>query len=126
MTEEQLLPNSPLTLQDIQKIEATKLSSLEKHYLRILAHCLVTFQTISQGINAGPLPNKDKQLEWVLQQPKIREDSVFIKVLLDQFATAAFQLEKVGKEFAITPLELTLNHLIHSTEALDHLNDPHS
>ncbi len=112
-------PQSPLTLHDIQLIEATDLSSLERHHLRLLAHCLVCFQTMAQG--SSDLPGEKIWLQWCLDQPGLSSEKRFISVLLEQFAAAARQLEEIALNFNIPPMELTLEHLIMaSVKASDH------
>ena len=112
MSDHIIQPSSPLSISEIQSIEATKLSILEKHHLRCLAHCLACFKNMAQGSNEGSLPNEENRLKWCLAQPMLVKDHSFIPVLLDQFSGAANQLESLANELGITPLELTLRDLI--------------
>lgn len=110
-----MLINSPLSLSDIQKIDATELPSMERHYLRLLAHCLFCFKEIANGSSFGALPSEEDQFQWLLAQPTLSTDKEFAFILLEQFALVANQLERLAEEFRISPLELTLDELIISS-----------
>ena len=107
--------DSPLTLQDIQKIDSRNISSQEKHYLRLLAHSLFTFQSISNTLDCPDcnlLPKKEKCLEWLLVKRGFNKEDSFVSVFLEQLDTAAKQLEVLGKHYSVSPLELSLDQLI--------------
>ncbi len=61
--------NSPLSTEDINLIGSTNLSSSEKHHLRMLAHCLQCFKSMSKDNPRGLIPVKEEWLEWCLQNP---------------------------------------------------------
>ena len=105
---------SPLPIEDIQLIEATKLPPLDKHYLRLLAHCLACFKEISQESNAGPLPPQAELEQWCLNQPAVSNDTSFAELLIEQFQVTRIHFERLAIENGITPLELTLKDLIES------------
>ncbi len=108
---------SPLDLEDLRKIEATKLSSLEKHYVRLLAHCLVTFKTMCNGSSVGQLPEQSSRLKWCLEQPILEQSGPFISILLEQLERAGDQLEKLAEDIGVTPLELEIDDLIEANLA---------
>ncbi len=104
---------SPLSFEDLQKIESTNFSSLERHHLRLLAHCLFCFKEMNQdNINSLDLPKEEARLSWCLNQPTLSEDQAFISILLEQFSAAAQQLETIASFLEVPPLELTIEHLI--------------
>ena len=105
---------SPLTHEDLKQIEATNLEALDRHYLRLLAHCLFWFKEISNNCLDGPLPNKQKRLEWCLNQPSLAEDQAFLAVLLEQLSVAGRQLEVLAESLCKSPLSLTIEDLIES------------
>ncbi len=107
-----MLPNSPLSISDIKRIDATALSISDRHYLRLLAHCLFCFKEIANGSSYGALPSKQKQFQWLLVQPALSNDQEFILLLLEQFVLVGKQLESLANELQISPLELTLDQLI--------------
>ncbi len=116
MDDQKSLLNSPLSLEDLKRIEDTHLPPLDRHHLRLLAHCLACFKNMASGMQLGAFPDQKKRLNWCLNQPILANDNAFVSLLLDQFSSAALQLEKVADDLHITPLELTLQDLI--TESL--------
>ena len=103
---------SPLTLDDIQLIDSSQLSMLDRHHLRILAHCLACFKLMNKENLSGILPSETERLEWLLKQPALKKDKDFIALLLKQFVSAALHLEHIARQREIAPLELTLSNLI--------------
>ena len=117
--------NSPLSRSDLELIEATLLSSQERHFLRVLAHCLACFKSMGSNTSLGPLPKENIRLQWCLNQPKLANEKSFIPILLDQFNSAGRQLEKLASVLGITPLELTTQDLINSSITVTKLDpDP--
>ena len=107
--------DSPLTLQEIQKIDSRSISSQDKHYLRLLAHSLFTFQSISNTLDSPDcqlLPNKEECLEWLILKRGLKKEDPFVPVFLEQLKIAANQLEVLGKHYSVPPLELSLDQLI--------------
>ena len=111
--------DSPLTHQDIQKIDARSISSQDKHYLRLLAHALFTLQSVANTLelpDCKQLPNKEKCLEWLILKRGFNKEDSFVAVFLEQLDTAAKQLEVLGKHYLVSPLELSLDQLIDFVE----------
>ena len=106
------LSNSPLSEEEIYLIEATCLPIIERHRLRLLAHCLAAFKGMKPDSSSGELPTLDLRLKWCLDQQQVREDPAFMNLLLDQFSSSALQLEKLAHFLGLTPIELSLDHLI--------------
>ena len=117
MDKNQPIPESPLSLEEIGLIENTALTPVEKHYLRLMAHCLACFKSMNQKRPNKELPIEKIQLEWCLKQPSLKNDESFISLLMEQFATAGKKLEKIANEYEIAPLDLTLTNLIKSIAA---------
>ena len=103
---------SSLTKEDIEQIEATLLPALERHHIRLLAHCLASFKSMANDSKKGPLPNKDSRLKWCLKQPELSNQKSFIPILLEQMEVAGLELEQLASERLITPLELNIEDLI--------------
>lgn len=112
MTEPTTWQSSPLTNEDLERIEATLLPNLDRHHLRLLAHCLACFKAMAKPSNKGPLPEESIRLKWFLQNPSLAEDPSFLRILLQQFNVAGDQLEDIANSCAISPLELSLTDLI--------------
>ncbi len=103
---------TPLKLEEIQFIEATKLPAIDRHYLRLLAHCLACFKSMNGSAAKGSLPNEKVRMDWCLNQPTLKNEKTFIPVLLEQLDSAGHQLEAMASELKISPLELSLQNLV--------------
>tara|TARA_Y100001968_G_C19161618_1_gene621130 strand:- start:229 stop:588 length:360 start_codon:yes stop_codon:yes gene_type:complete len=108
--------NSPLSVEDINLIGLTNLSASEKHHLRMLAHCLECFKSMSEDNQGGLIPVREEWIEWCLKNPIMRKDDEFVQVILEQFSGAAIQLERLSNELKVAPLDLTLRNLIDAYE----------
>ena len=104
--------NSPLSAEHINLIGSVNLSIVEKHHLRMLAHCLECFKSMSKGNEEGRIPRKEVWLEWCLKNPIMFKDDDFVQVLFEQFSGAAIQLQKLATTLKVAPLDLTLKDLI--------------
>ena len=104
--------DSPLSFEEIERIDATGLPNIDRHYLRLLAHCLSCFKGMANGSNLGFLPEEQDRLKWLLAKPALIDEREFVFALLDQLASAGLQLEKIADQCNISPLELTLQELI--------------
>ena len=106
----------PLNRDQIERIEGTLLPALDRHHLRLQAHCLATFQHIAHPLTLGPLPGRDRWLQWCERQPQLAKDPEVTEQLMMQFTVIATQLDALAKQCGISPLELTLSDLIEHTE----------
>jgi hypothetical protein len=113
--------SSPLDGDAIAWIDATQLPIRERHHLRLIAHCLASFQEMAGEPHRGPLPSTQQQQTWIQRQPPLLGDPGFAQLLLKQFASAARQLEQLAEQRQCTPLELTLEDLIAEAERLHRL-----
>ncbi len=102
----------------IERIDATLLPQLDRHHLRVLSHCLDSFQTMAvPQATGGALPDEDRRRLWCQQQPVVADDPAFLDTLLLQLSTAAEQLDQLALELGKPPLTLTLDDLITAAEA---------
>ena len=108
--------DSPLSKADVNLIDLTNLSASEKHHVRMLAHCLQCFKSMSKDNQRGLIPLKEEWLEWCLKNPIMIKDDEFVQVMLEQFSGAATQLERLSKDLKVAPLDLTLRNLIDAYE----------
>ena len=112
MTEAPTPQSGPLTRVMVEQIDATLLPTLERHHLRLLAHCLASFQEIASPSTQGAFPSLAAQEQWCQHHPLLRDDPQFGALLLQQFQAASRQLQTLADTLGITPLELTLEQLI--------------
>ena len=108
--------SSPLDRPQIERIDATLLPAVDRHLLRLQAHCLATFQQIAMPLKQGPLPTRDRWQDWCDDQPQLASDAEFREQLMMQFTVIASQLEELANQLELTPLELKLNDLINNAE----------
>ena len=108
---------SPLTNEDINLIAMTNLSIREKHHLRMLAHCLQCFKSMTKDKPRGLIPVKEEWLEWCLKNPIMLKDDEFVQIMFEQFSGASIQLQKLSNDLKKAPLDLTLRNLIDAYEA---------
>ncbi len=122
MTPEPFSPaaDSPLTLAELEELEATLLPALERHHLRLLAHGLRTLQTIARStvapaeaaaLQPAALPDRAAIDAWVRQQPPIADDAAFQAALVEQLMATGWQLERIAAELGRSPLTLELADL---------------
>ena len=105
-----------LSFDDLEVIEATMLPIREKHYLRLLAHCLASFHAMADGSKSGPLPDPQIRLNWLQRQPVLLKDQSFITVFLEQLEVAGRDLKAIASDLNISPLELRLEDLIQASK----------
>ena len=101
----------------IERIDATLLPQLDRHHLRVLSHCLDSFQAMAAPESTGPIPDEEQRRRWCQQQPVVADDPAFLDTLLLQLNAAANQLDQLALELGKPPLELTLDDLISAAEA---------
>ena len=128
MAERPLFGSGPLSRADAEQIEATLLPNLDRHHLRLLAHCLRSFQAIADQQQSGPLPDRGALEQWLLAQPQLVDEPQFRVLLLHQLLAAAQQLEDLARQRDISPLELNLGELIEAstTACKDSIEGPHN
>ena len=117
MTSDAIPGTGPLSREQIEAIEATLLPTLDRHHLRLQAHCLATFQHMARPAVQGPLPNRQRWQSWYKQQPQLVDDPDFLELLMIQFTVIATQLEDLANNLGISPLELSLDDLIRHSES---------
>ncbi|MCP9825679.1 hypothetical protein [Synechococcus sp. EJ6-Ellesmere] len=108
--------DGPLASGDLAILEATLLPSLERHHLRLLAHCLRTLQEVA-GRRSGPLPARPTLLAWMERHSTLAADPDFHQVFLTQLERGALQLQELAASQGLEPLALEIDDLIVWAEA---------
>jgi hypothetical protein len=106
----------PLAASDLARLDSTLLPALERHHLRLLAHCLRTFQQIA-GRRSGPLPPSSALDHWLDGQLAIAADPGFRQAFRRQLDGAGLQLARLAAGLGRDPLALDLEDLIGWAEA---------
>ena len=105
-------PKVIISLDQIEKIERSSLSILEKHHLRLMLHCLESFRQMLNTSDPEKLPDQHSIRIWLLNQPGLEKEEIFVSNLLHQFALAANQLEELADRIGISPFGITVEDLI--------------
>ena len=75
--------SNPLNIQTIKEIDNLDLPTMQKHHVRILAHCLQILKTINAN-NSLENQNKNPLREWCDNQSKKFDDKKFSDLFYDQ------------------------------------------
>ena len=92
--------SNPLNIQFIKEIESLDLPIIQKHHVRILAHCLQIFKIIDFD-NNSVLNDKNSLREWCDNQSRKFEDKNFSDLFYAQLDSTAKKLnifsQRIGK-----------------------------
>ena len=92
--------SNPLNIETIQEIDNLDLPIMQKHHLRILAHCLQILKIIKAD-NSFEHQNKNLLREWCDNQSKKFDDKKFSDLFYEQLDSISKKLsafsQKVGK-----------------------------
>ena len=99
--------SNPLNIETIKKIDHLDLPMMQKHHIRILAHCLQIFKNIAEG-DSHEFCDENLLREWCDTQSKKFEDRNFSDLFYKQIDSTAKKLntfsKKIGKN--ITDFEI--------------------
>ena len=103
--------SSPINDQVVQRIDQLNLSIIQKHHIRLLAHCLETFKEITK--NDISSSDEDKLLrEWCEKQSQKFNDKNFNEILYAQMSSAAKKLNSFAKKLEKKSKDLDIEDLI--------------
>ena len=92
--------SNPLNIEIIQEIDNLDLPIMQKHHVRILAHCLQILKTIKVE-NSFEYQNKNPLREWSDNQSRKFDDKKFSDLFYEQLVSTSKKLgtfsEKIGK-----------------------------
>ena len=96
--------SNPLNIQTIQEIDNLDLSIMQKHHLRILAHCLHILKTINANYSFEYQENNPLR-EWCDKQSKKFDDKKFSDLFYEQLESTSKKLstfsKKIGKNILL-------------------------
>ena len=99
---------SPLSNEIVKSIDKLDLSIIEKHHVRLLAHCLEIFKEIAKD-DTSLFQENDLLREWCEEQSLKFNDNEFNNQLYEQMSSAAKKLnsfsESINKKFNELELE---------------------
>ena len=103
--------SSPLSNEIVKNIDQLNLSIIQKHHIRLLAHCLEIFKEIAKD-DITSFQEDELLREWCEKQSQKFNDNNFNQLFYEQMASAAKKLnsfsERIEKKFK----ELDLDDLI--------------
>ena len=103
--------SNTLNLETIQEIDNLDLSIMQKHYLRILAHCLQILKIINVD-NSLEYQNENPLREWCDNQSKKFDDKKFSDLFYKQFESISKKLNTFSKKIGKSIEDLEIDDLI--------------
>ena len=102
---------NPLNIEIIQEIDNLDLPLMQKHHLRILAHCLQILITINVD-NSFENQNKNPLREWCDNQSKKFDDKKFSDLFYEQLDSTAKKLSTFSKKIGKNIEDLEIDDLV--------------
>ena len=103
--------SSPLSMETIKAIDNLDLSVMQKHHVRILAHCLHIIKIMSSK-NNSELYDQNLLKEWCDTQSKKFDDRKFSDLLYDQLKSTADKLDIFAQNIGKKIEDLEINDLV--------------
>ena len=103
--------SNTLNLETIQEIDNLDLSIMQKHYLRILAHCLQILKIINVD-NSLEYQNENPLREWCDNQSKKFDDKKFSDLFYEQLESTSKKLSTFSKKIGKGIEDLEINDLV--------------
>ena len=103
--------SNPLNIETIQEIDNLDLPIMQKHHLRILAHCLQILKIISEENSFG-YQNKNSLREWCDNQSKKFDDKKFSDLFYEQLESTSKKLSTFSKKIGKSIKDLEINDLV--------------
>ena len=103
--------SNPLNIQTIKEIDNLDLPIMQKHHVRILAHCLHILKTINAN-NSLENQNKNPLREWCDNQSKKFDDKKFSDLFYNQLESTSKKLSTFSKKIGKNIEDLEIDDLI--------------
>ena len=103
--------SNPLNIQTIKEIDNLDLSIIQKHHVRILAHCLEILKIINIE-NSSEYQNKNSLREWCDNQSKKFDDKKFSDLFYCQLETTSKKLSTFSKKIGKNITDLDIDDLV--------------
>ena len=100
-----------LNMQTIQEIDNLDLPVMQKHHVRILAHCLQILKIINAD-NSLEYQNKNSLREWCDNQSKKFDDKKFSDLLYEQLESTTKKLDAFSKKIGKNIEDLEIDDLV--------------
>ena len=103
--------SNPLKIQTIQEIDNLDLTIMQKHHLRILAHCLQILKIINAD-KSFEYQNKNPLREWCDNQSKKFDDKNFSDLFYSQLESTSKKLSIFSKKIGKNVNDLEIDDLV--------------
>ena len=100
-----------LNIETIQEIDNLDLPIMQKHHLRILAHCLQILKKINVE-NSFEYQNKNPLREWCDSQSKKFDDKKFSDLFYEQLVSISKKLSTFSKKIGKNIEDLEIDDLV--------------
>ena len=104
-----------LNIETIQEIDNLDLPIMQKHHLRILAHCLQILKIINED-NSSEYQNKNLLREWCDNQSKKFDDKKFSDLFYEQLESTSKKLSTFSKNIGKNINDLEIDDLVNLVE----------
>ena len=105
--------SNPLNIEIIQEIDNLDLHIMQKHHLRILAHCLQILKLINVNPdNSFEYQNKNSLREWCDNQSKKFDDKKFSDLFYEQLESTSKKLSAFSKKIGKNIEDLEIDDLV--------------
>ena len=103
--------SNPINIQTIQEIDKLDLTTIQKHHIRILAHCLEILKNINID-NSFEYQKKNSLREWCDNQSKQFDDKKFSDLFYEQLKSTSIKLSTFSKKIGKNIKDLEIDDLI--------------
>ena len=103
--------SNPLNMQIIQEIDNLDLPTMQKHHVRILAHCLQILKTINSN-NSLENQNKNPLREWCDNESRKFDDKKFSDLFYEQLESTSRKLRTFSKKIGKSIEDLEIGDLV--------------
>ena len=103
--------SNPLNIQTIKEIDNLDLPIMQKHHVRILAHCLQILKIINSD-NSLEYQNKNCLRVWCDNQSKKFDDKKFSDLFYEQLESTSKKLSTFSKEIGKNIEDLEIDDLV--------------
>ena len=103
--------STPITDEIVKNIDQLNLPMMQKHHVRLLAHCLEIFKEIAKD-DVSLFEIDEILREWCEKQSQIFDDKNFNQLFYDQMYSAAKKLNSFSKNIDKNFKELDLEDLV--------------
>ena len=103
--------SNPLNIQTIKEIDNLDLPIMQKHHVRILAHCLQILKIINPD-DSSELRNKNSLREWCDNQSRKFNDKEFSDLFYAQLDSTAKKLNTFSQRIGKNIEDLEIDDLV--------------